>query len=41
MGYRRTQHCGKQAVKNALGIALMTLNLERLADWARQSTTGA
>lgn len=40
MGYRRTQHCGKQAVKNALGIALMTLNLERLADWARQSTTG-
>jgi hypothetical protein len=26
-------------VKNALGLALMTLNLERLADWARQKAT--
>ena len=36
LGYRRTNQRGTQAVKNAIGLALMSLNLTRLVDWARQ-----
>ena len=36
LGYRRTNQRGTQAVKNAIGLALMSLNLTRLADWALQ-----